>query len=138
MASAVYDVCKEKLLVGAIDVVDDAIIVGLFASTLTVDSTDTDYDNTHELATGSGYTRGNETLANGAVLTANAPVIAFNGDDPQWTSATFTARYAVLYDTTIHATTNNLLCVIDFGADKSVSAGTFTIQFHATVIITFT
>ena len=51
------------------------------------------------------------------------------------TDATFTAYHAVIYDTTA---SNDLICSLDFSGAKTVSSGTFTIQFDAAGIITLT
>jgi hypothetical protein len=56
--------------------------------------------------------------------------------DSSWTSATFTARGAVIYKKRGGAATaDELLCYIDFAADKSCSNGTFTIQWNSEGII---
>ncbi len=57
-------------------------------------------------------------------------VVVFDGADTSWAEATFTARYAVVADTTPGSTaTNPLICLIDFGEDKSPSNGTFQITY---------
>ncbi len=80
---------------------------------------------------GSGYTANGELLANQSVTTA--ATTKFDADDTAWTTATFVAAHAVLYDV---SNTSSLIASIDFGGDKTVSAGTFTIQFHTDGIIT--
>ena len=50
--------------------------------------------------------------------------------DSQWTGATFSARYAVVYNTS----TSRIKAVFDFGT-KSVTGGTFTIQWNASGLI---
>jgi len=57
----------------------------------------------------------------------------WNATDSAWTTATFTAYHAVIYDSTAG---NDLICSIDFGGAKTVSAGTFTIQWDSDGIIT--
>ena len=51
--------------------------------------------------------------------------------DTNWTSATFTARGCLIYNTTAITgfTTNRSICAINFGGDKTVTSGTFTIEF---------
>lgn len=58
--------------------------------------------------------------------------------DISWTSATFTAFYAVLYDTTPTSPADPLICSIDFGGGQQVTNGTFTIQWAAGGILTIT
>lgn len=85
---------------------------------------------------GTGYTAGGSTLTGQAVTQDDTnDRAAFDADDVSWSSATFTARHAALNDVTA---SNNLLCSIDFGADKSVTAGTFTIQWASGGIIRLT
>lgn len=70
------------------------------------------------------------TVTDGTVTwaEAGAAVVKLTGAIPAWSSATFTCRYGVIADTTPGtALTNPLVCCIDFQADQSPSAGTFTI-----------
>ena len=46
--------------------------------------------------------------------------------DVSWTSATFTANACLIYNS---SASNKAVCSVAFGGDKSVSSGTFTIQF---------
>lgn len=68
----------------------------------------------------------------GTVLKYIGPEV--DAADPVWNSATFTARYAVIYDNT--ATNKDLVLLIDFGADKSPSNGDFSIVFNAAGVFT--
>lgn len=91
----------------------------------------------NELGSGSGYTTGGETLANQSVAiddVHNEGV--FDGDDEAWTSASFSAYHAVLYDDT-HGS-DALIGSIDFGGIQTVTAGTFTISWAAEGIVNFT
>lgn len=96
-------------------------------------------DITNEIS-GTGYTAGGATLANKVLsYTGGTNVIMFDADDVSWTSASFTARYAVLYNSTPATdATRPLLWLIDFTTDQTVSSGTFTIQFNASGIATVT
>ena len=51
--------------------------------------------------------------------------------DVSWTSASFTARGCLIYNTDVVSgfTNNRAVCGITFGGDKTVSSGTFTVQF---------
>ncbi len=137
MASLIYTVFKANLMNKVVDLEADTIKVALMA-TAHSGSTAADDDwsdlSGNELASGNGYTTGGATLAGKAVT--EAATTKWDATDPEWTASTFTAYYAVIYDTTIHATLQNLICSIDFGGAKTVSAGTFTIQFDAAGIIT--
>ena len=48
-----------------------------------------------------------------------------------FTGVTLTARGALIYNTTTDGGTNKAVCVLNFGGDKTATAGTFTIQFPA-------
>jgi VCBS repeat-containing protein len=47
-------------------------------------------------------------------------------NDTTWATATITARGALIYDST---NANKAIAVLDFGADKTSTAGNFTVQF---------
>ena len=86
---------------------------------------------------GTGYTAGGETLANQTVTQDNTnDVGTFDADDVSWTTATFSAYHAVIYDDTLAG--DDLVCSIDFGGVKSVTAGTFTISWNASGIFRLT
>jgi hypothetical protein len=107
----------------------DTLKVMLTTSTYVpnVDTHTVKADVTNEIS-GTGYTAGGATLTgvtwtydstnHRSVLFANPTV---------WTTATFTARYAVVYDST--ATGNPLICYVDFGANQSPAAVDFTISW---------
>jgi len=135
MASFVYNSFKQYLGDGTIDMDGDTFKIILLGSGYTPDAAHSQYSNIsgNELANGNGYTTGGQTLSN-VVWSRTTGTVKFDATDPVWTAATFDARYAAIYDDTV---ANDLLvCLIDFGALKSVSAGTFTIVFHADGIFT--
>jgi hypothetical protein len=89
-------------------------------------------DATNELSTAGGYTAGGVTLGTKSVGVATTLQVQLIAANAQWTSATFTARQAVIWaDTAGASSTDPLMMNINFGADQSVSAGTFTIAFAA-------
>ena len=93
-----------------------------------------DPTNTYEVTTtSSGYTGGGNTLVASAdpVLSGDTACVKFA--NTSWTSASFTARGCLIYNTTSITgfTTNRAVCAINFGSDKTVTSGTFTIQFPA-------
>ena len=90
--------------------------------------------STHEVSTTStGYPSGGNTLTPSAdpVLSGDTACVKFN--DTSFSSASFTARGCLIYNTTAVTgfTTNRAVCAVNFGADKTVTSGTFTIQFPA-------
>lgn len=82
---------------------------------------------------GAGYTAGGVALTGGSVggVTGSheIPLIA---SASSWTSASFTAYYAVVYRSTGTASTSPLLGYVNFGGAEAVSSGTFTINWDAT------
>ena len=92
-----------------------------------------DPTSTYEVTeTSSGYTVGGKTLtAIDPTLSGDSAVCDFSNES--WTSATFTARGLLLYNSTAITgfTTNRSICAINFGGDKTVTSGTFTIEFPA-------
>jgi hypothetical protein len=125
-----------------IDLDTDTIKVALLTSGYTpAQDTDTYWADvsSHE-ASGTGYTAGGATLASKTVAyTAASNTFTFDAADTSWTGATVTARYAVIYDAqTGSAATEPLLAFVDFGADQTATAGTFTITWNASGIFTIT
>ena len=93
-----------------------------------------DPTNTYEVtSTSSGYTTGGKSLTASAdpVLSGDTACVKFA--DISWTSASFTARGCLIYNSTAVTgfTTNRAVCAVNFGADKTVTSGTFTVQFPA-------
>jgi len=81
-----------------------------------------------EVASGGGYVTGGATLANKtATYNAGADRTDFYADDPVWgPGATFNAGFAAVYDS---SGSKPLWSLVDFEGTKSVSAGTFTLDF---------
>jgi len=134
MSDLIYNRFKANLFNKECDMEGDTIRVALMA---TGHSGSTVADNAwadvsaNEIS-GTGYTANGETLADGAVT--QAATTKFDATDTAWTSASFTAYYAVLYDDSL--TNDDLICSFDFGGAKTVSDGTFTIVWHADGILT--
>ena len=81
--------------------------------------------NSDELGATGGYTTGGNTLTN-IDPTSSGTTAFIDFADTSWTSATFTTRGCIIYNT---SESDKAVMVIDFGADFSVSGGTFEIQF---------
>lgn len=87
---------------------------------------------------GTGYTAGGTTIGSMAVAIASN-VFTISGANASWPSATFTARLAVLYDSTPSTdATRPLIGYVDFGADNSPSNGTLSITWNVSGIGTVT
>jgi hypothetical protein len=98
---------------------------------------------TSECAQTNGYTTGGVTVGpTGATLTydtTNTVVIA-DLTDAQWTSATISAQYAVLYDLSsgTQASGQVLIGYVNFGDTMSSSNGTFTVQWSTGGVVRVT
>ena len=137
ITSAVCSSFKSELLSGKHDF--DAsggstFKIALFTSSASLGAATTDYATTNEIAntSGSAYTAGGKALTNtGVGLTSTTAFTDFS--DISWTSASFTANGCLIYNTQANggSGTTEAVCSIAFGGDKTVSSGTFTIQFPA-------
>lgn len=137
MADVIFNSFKKKIMDGSIDLDTDTIKVALVTSSYTPDQDAHDFfdDITNEVS-GTGYSAGGAALANKAVTADNTDNEGvFDADDVTWGSSTITARGAVLYKSTGTASTSPIIAYIDFGSDKSSSAGNFTIAWAAEGIL---
>lgn len=139
MADVIFNSFKKKIMDGSIDLDTDTIKVALVTSSYTPNQDTHDFfdDVTNEVS-GTGYTAGGAALANKAVTadnTDNEGVL--DADDVTWPTSTITARGAVIYKDTGTASTSPIICYIDFGSDKSSSAGNFTIAWPSEGILNF-
>ena len=106
-----------------------AFKIALYDDSATLGTTTTAYSASDEVS-GSGYSAGGNALTNTGV--AKSTVTAYTDfSDTSWTSASFTARGCLIYNSSSISglTSNAAVCSIDFGGNKTVSSGTFTIQF---------
>ena len=87
----------------------------------------TAYDTTNEVSAsgGSNYTAGGESLGSQAVASSTA-VASVDFADCTWSSATFTAAIAAIYN---DDKSDKLCVVLDFGGDKTCTNGTFTVSY---------
>jgi len=140
ITSAICNSFKQEILVEGHNFTNgaDSFKLALYTSSATLNKSTTAYTapadgtadptNTYEVSsTSTGYTTG------GNALTSTTPVLS--GDtacvkfaDTSISSASFTARGCLIYNST---NANKAVCAVNFGADKTVTSGTFTIQFPA-------
>lgn len=123
-----------------VDWVSDTIKVALTTSTYVPDQDVHDFFNdvTNEV-TGTGYTAGGVTLGSKTTAYDSATnETRLDAADAAWTTATFTARIAVVYKDTGTASTSPLLGYVDFGGDQTVNAANFTIVWDATGVLKIT
>jgi hypothetical protein len=134
MASGIYNRAKANLMNKEVDLEADTIKVALLNNSHSFTATHNTWSqvSANELAGSGGYTTGGATLASKAVT--QAATTSWDAADVSWTSASFTAYHAVIYDDTL--ANDDLICSFDFGGAQTVSSGTFTIQWNASGIIT--
>ncbi len=118
---------KRDVMLGLHDLDSDTIKIALYTSSASLGAATTAYTTSGEVASGGGYTTGGETLASASVIN-NSTSGCFDATDPEWTSATFTARGALIYNDT---ESDLAIAVLDFGGDFTVAGGTFKIVFPA-------
>lgn len=99
--------------------------LALYTSSATMDATTTAYSSTNEVANSGTYSAGGGTLTN-VTPTASGTTALTDFSDLAFTSATITARGSLIYNSTAGG---NAVIINDFGADKTSTAGTFTIVF---------
>jgi hypothetical protein len=104
--------------------------VALYTASADINASTTIYSTTNEV-TGTGYTAGGNTLVISTSPTSgndssNIPTAYISFTNTSWTSASFTARAALIYNS---SQSNKSVAVLDFGTDKTVSNDTFQIIF---------
>ena len=97
----------------------------MYTNSASFDASTTAYTATNEVS-GTGYSAGGGTLTR--VDPSSSGTTAFTTfSDLTFSTATVTARGALIYNDT--ASGDPTVIVLDFGADKTSTAGDFTIQF---------
>jgi hypothetical protein len=119
---------KKALLDGEMDFSGDTAQtykIALYTSSASLDATTTAYTTSNEV-TGTGYTAGGNTLTISTNPTTSGTTAYLDFADTTFSSATITARGALIYQS---GGGTPAVAVLDFGADKTSTAGDFTIQF---------
>ena len=117
---------KSEILDEQHDLVADTIKIALYTSSASLDASTTAFTTSNEIS-GTGYSSGGVELTSRTVSTSSTTAF-FDADDPTWTSASFTARGALIYNS---SNSNKAIAVLNFGGDFTVSSGTFRIVFPA-------
>ena len=117
---------KSEILQEGHQLATDTIKIALYTSSASLGATTTAYSTSNEVS-GTGYTAGGVTLTSAAVSTTGTTA-HFDADDPTWTSASFTANGALIYNDT---NSDKAIAVLAFGGDFTVAGGTFKIVFPA-------
>ena len=133
ISQAMCTLFKKDVLLGDHHLDTDDIRIALYTSSASLGAATDGYVTSGEVANGNGYTTAGVALASKTVE-ENSTSGVFDAADPEWTSATFTARGALIYNKTLGDASSNArgaIAVLDFGGDFTVAGGTFKIVFPA-------
>jgi len=130
---------------GSGSIAADTFNIAMFTSSRTDANEDlTGYTATNEV-TGTAYSAGGAALASVTLglsdNSSSVPTAFLDFADTTWSTSTISgARCAMIYNSTLSTagtggdvthSADPTVCVLDFGGDKSSSAGDFTIQYPA-------
>jgi len=121
---------KKELFEAVHNFTSHTIKIALYDSTATLNADTTTYSDGltgQVLNDAPGYTTGGNTLTKVAP-TSSGTTAFIDFSDTTWTTSTFTARGALIYNS---SASNKTIAVLDFGSDKTTSNSTFTVTFPA-------
>ena len=132
ITSAICNSFKQQILVGTHNFTassGNAFKLALYTSSATLNKSTTAYASTNEISntSGSAYSAGGKTIVS-VTPALSGDTACCDFADISFTSASFTANGCLIYNDT---QADKAVCVVAFGSDKTVSSGTFTIQFPA-------
>ena len=119
---------KQALLDGEMDFSSDTsqtFKIALYTSSATLSAATTAYTTSNEVS-GTGYSAGGNTLTISTNPTTSGTTAFLSFSNTTWSTASITARGALIYKS---GGSNPAVAVLDFGADKTSTAGDFQVQF---------
>ena len=116
---------KVGFLTGTYNPLTDSMKIALYTSVATLSAATTAYTTSGEVV-GTGYSPGGNPLS-GTAISYDGTTAWLTFSDVSWTTATITARGALIYDAEA-GKGSAAIAVLDFGADKTSTVGTFTVQ----------
>jgi hypothetical protein len=117
---------KRQLLLGEHDLDTDVLKIALYTSDAVLGADTTVYVTAGE-SSGAGYTAGGNTLTNVTVLSGDG-IAYVDFDNPTWAGASFTARGALIYNS---SKSNKAMFVLDFGTNQTAVNENFVIDLPA-------
>jgi len=117
---------KRQLLLGEHDLDTDVLKIALYTSAAVLGPDTTVYVTAGE-SSGAGYTAGGNTLTNVTVLSGDG-IAYVDFDNPTWAGASFTARGALIYNS---SKSNKAMFVLDFGTNQTAVNENFVIDLPA-------
>ena len=118
---------KKELLEAVHDFTSHTFKIALYSDSATLGASTTAYSTSNEITNTSGtaYTAGGKALT--TIAPTSSGTVAFvDFQNISWTSASFTARGALIYNS---SASNKAVAVLDFGSNRVVSGDTFEVQF---------
>ena len=127
IAQAVANSFKKEILEGIHDLESggDVFKLALYDSSANLSAATTSFTTGGEVGNTGQYTSGGGTLT-GQTTSLDTGVAIVDFAELSFTGVTLTARGALIYNT---SESDKAVAVLDFGGDKTATAGTFTIQF---------
>ena len=129
ITSAICTSFKQELLVGTHNFTNssgNSFKLALYTSSATLGAGTTAFTTTGQ-ASGTNYTSGGSALTNVTPATSGTTAVC-DFADLTFTNATVTARGCLIYNDT---NSDKAVCALDFGGNKTTTAGTFTVAFPA-------
>ena len=131
-SSAVCNSFKQEVLVGTHNFTassGDTFNLALYTNSASIDASTTAYSTglSGQVGTsGTGYSTGGKPLSSATPTLDGSVAICDFTSAVSWSAATITARGCLIYNT---SKSDKAVCVLNFGGDKTATAGTFTIEF---------
>tara|TARA_R100001510_G_C7560810_1_gene140932 strand:+ start:143 stop:574 length:432 start_codon:yes stop_codon:yes gene_type:complete len=104
----------------------DVFKLALYTSSATLNSATTSFTTGNEVSSANYTSGGDKLTGQNTSIASGVAIVDFA--NLSFTGVTLTARGALIYNT---STANAAVATLDFGGDKTATAGTFTIQFPA-------
>lgn len=121
--TAICNSYKQEVLEG-VHTSTDTYKIALYTDAATLGAATTAYSSSNE-ASGAGYDAGGKNLAGFTTgLSTGTAYLTFT--DPEWTSASITARGCLIYNS---SKSNKAVATFDFGENVTSVNGTFTVDF---------
>ena len=137
ITQAVCNSFKSEVLQEGHQVKTDSLKIALFTSVASLSAGTAAYSTSNEVVSSGGYAPGGGTLTGVTIslgaTSASGGTAIIDFADISITSTTFSARGALIYNS---SNSNKAIAVLDFGADKVSTNGTFTISFPAAAAAT--
>lgn len=125
---------KQDMLQAGQNIITDTLYMALYTAFSDIGPLTTVYTATNEVPTGNGYAAGGVEVT-GAMLSTDTRTgtVYVNFDDVSWPNANFTARGALIYNT---SQGDKSVAVLDFGSDKNFTATSNTVTMPANTATT--